>query len=99
MYRVKKQCAIIHWLLNSPALECEFARGARSQDKSVRVAAVPTAGHAPVACDTAPAARRASFRAAYLNHHGENNTYATVTCPPSIQFLNREDVDDTAPET
>lgn len=61
MYRVQKQCAIIHWLLNSPALECEFARGARSQDKSVRVAAVPMAGHAPVACDTVPAARLASY--------------------------------------
>ncbi|CAK1552006.1 unnamed protein product [Leptosia nina] len=32
---------------SSLALECEFALGSRLQDKSVRVEAVPTAGHAP----------------------------------------------------
>lgn len=47
---------IIHGLLNSPALE--FARSARSRDKSVRVGAVPTAGRALAACDTRPARRR-----------------------------------------
>lgn len=59
VYQVEKQCAIIiHGLLNLPALE--FARAARSQDKSVRVGAVPTAGHAPAACDTAPRPARAA---------------------------------------
>ncbi|CAB3224602.1 unnamed protein product [Arctia plantaginis] len=76
-------------LLNLPVLE--FARGARSQDKSVRVGAVPTAGHALAACDTRPAAHLTPHPAlvllqasAELSQHkpwGKQQHPRLLTCP------------------
>lgn len=76
-------------LLNLPVLE--FARGARSQDKSVRVGPVPTAGHAPAACDTRPAAHLTFHPAvallpapAELSQHkpwGKQQHPRLLTCP------------------
>lgn len=81
--------ATISWvLLNSRVLECEFARGARSQDKSVRVGAVPMPGRAPALRHRPRAAARR--RSPPRPPHMPQNTICGPTRKPPIRVMTYE---------